>query len=56
MKMMIRLEMKNYNTILTVKVRKNQHDHLEKFINMNALQVKKYYPVIEASDRNKRAS
>ena len=39
---MIRLEMKNYNRILTEKLQKYQHYHLEKFINMNILQVKKY--------------
>ena len=34
---MIRLEMKNYKMILTEK-----HYHLEKFINMDILMVKKY--------------
>ena len=33
---------KNYNMILTEKQQKYQHYHLEKFINMNILQVKKY--------------
>ena len=45
--MLIKLEMKNYNVILREKRQKYQHDHLEKFINMNILQVKKYYLLIE---------
>ena len=40
---MIRLEMKNYNTILTEKQQKYQSYHQEKLINMNMLQMKKYY-------------
>ena len=40
---MIKLEMKNYNMILTEKQQKYQHYHLEKLINMNILQVKKYF-------------
>ena len=40
---MIRLEMKNYNMVLTEKKQKYQHYHLEKFINMNILRAKKYY-------------
>ena len=44
---MIKLEMKNYNMILTEKQQKYQHYHLEKFIIMNILQVKKYYLLIE---------
>ena len=39
---MIRLEMKNCNMILTEKQQKYELDHLEKLINMNILQVKKY--------------
>ena len=42
---MIRLEMKNYNMILTALY--YQHYHLEKLINMNMLQVKKYFPQIK---------
>ena len=38
---MIRLEMENYNMILTEKQRKYQHYHVQKLINMNILQVKK---------------
>ena len=44
---MTRLEMKNYNMILTEKLQKYQHHHLEKLINMNVLQVKKYYLPLE---------
>ena len=40
---MIKLDMKNYNMILTEKQQKYQHYHLEKLINMNILQVKKYF-------------
>ena len=40
---MIRLEMKNCNAILTNTQHKYQHNHLEKLININILQVKKYY-------------
>ena len=42
------LEMKNHNTILTEKLQKNQHSHLEKLTNMNILEEKKYYLLIEA--------
>ena len=45
--MTIRLEIKIYNTILTGKHEKYQHYHLEKLINMNILQVKKYYLLIK---------
>ena len=44
---MIRLEMKNYNTLLTEKQQKHQPYYLEKLINMNFLQVKKYYLLIK---------
>ena len=44
---MIRLEMKNYSMILTEKQQKYQHYHLENVINMNILQVKKYYFIIK---------
>ena len=40
---MIRLEMKNPDMILTGKQQKYQHYHLEKLINMNNLEVEKYY-------------
>ena len=39
---MIKMEMKNCNLILIEKQRKDQHYHLEKLINMNILQVRKY--------------
>ena len=44
---MIRLEIKNYNMILTKKQAKYQHYHQVKLINMNNLQVKKYYHMIK---------
>ena len=44
---MIKLKMKNYNTILTEKQQKYQHYHQVKLINMNILQVKKYYHLIK---------
>ena len=40
---MIRLEIKVYNTILTKKHQKYQHNQWGKCINMNVLQVMKYY-------------
>ena len=43
----MREKLKNCNTILTEKLRKYQHYHLEKLINMNILQVKIYYLPIE---------
>ena len=43
---MIRLEMKNYNTILTEKLPKYQLYHWAKLISMNILLVKKYYHLI----------
>ena len=39
--------MKNYNMVLTETQRKDQHYYLEKLIDMNTLQVKKYYPLIK---------
>ena len=41
---MIRLEMKNYNMILTGRQQKYQHYHQLKLINMNVLQAKKILP------------
>ena len=38
---------KNYNMILTEKQQKYQLYHLEKLINMNILQVKKYHLLIK---------
>ena len=44
---MIRLEMKNCNTVLTEKKQKYQYYHRGKLININILQVKVYYPLIK---------
>ena len=44
---MTRLEMKNCNTILAERQQKYQHYHLDKLINMNILQVKKYCLLIK---------
>ena len=41
--------MKNCNTILTEKLQKYQHYYQVKLINMNILQVKKYYLQINES-------
>ena len=40
---MTRLDMKNYNMILTEKQQNYQHHYLEQLIYMNILQVKKYF-------------
>ena len=40
---MIELKMRNYNMILTERQLKNQLYHPDKLININILQVKKYY-------------
>ena len=40
---MIRLQINNYNAVLTEKQQKNHHYHQVKLINKNFLQVKKYY-------------
>ena len=40
---MIRLETKNCNIIFTEKQQKYKHYHLEKLINRNILQLKKYH-------------
>ena len=42
-----KIRMKNYNMILIEKQQKYQHYHLEDLINMNILQVKKYYLLIK---------
>ena len=47
MKLIRRLELKNCNMILTEKQQKYQHYNPEKLINMNILQVKKYYLLIK---------
>ena len=44
---MIKLEMKKYKIILTKKQQKYQLDHLEKLINMNTFQVKKFYLLVK---------
>ena len=44
---MTRLEIKDCNMILIEKQQKYQHYHLEKWINMNILQVKKYFFMIK---------
>ena len=44
---MIKVEMKNYNIILTKKQQKYLHYHPKKIINMNNLQLKKYYLLIK---------
>ena len=46
--LIIRLEINNYNTILTEKQQKYQHYHQVKLINMNILQAQKYYLLIKA--------
>ena len=51
---MIRLEMKNVNTILIKKQQKYQHCHQGKLINMNILEVEKY--IIFHSKTNNRTS
>ena len=43
-----RIEMKNYDTVLIKMQQKHQHYHLKKLINVNILQVQKYYLLIEA--------
>ena len=50
---MIRLEMKNYNTILTEKQEKYRHYYQVKLINMHLLPVNKYYPLIKVECQNK---
>ena len=47
LQLMIRLEMKNYNITLTEKHEKCHHYCRVKLINMNILQVKKYYLLIK---------
>ena len=44
---MIKLEMQNYNTILTRKHQKYQHCHQVKLVNMTVLQIKKKYLLIK---------
>ena len=47
---MIKLKMKNYNTILTEKQQKYQHYYQAKLINMNILQAEKYYHLIKEEE------
>ena len=42
-----RILMKNYDTVLIKKQQKHHHYHLKKLINVNILQVQKYYLLIE---------
>ena len=44
---MVRLEMKNYNMVLTETQQKYQLNDLEKLINASTLQVKEYYLLIK---------
>ena len=44
---MIILEMKSYTTLFTEKQQKYEHYRQVKFINMNILQVKRYYHLIK---------
>ena len=44
---MIRLKIKNGNLILTEKRQEYQHYYPEKLININLLQVRKYYLLIK---------
>ena len=44
---MTRLMIKNYNKVLTEKQQKNLHYYQIKLINMNILQVKKFYHLIK---------
>ena len=46
---MVKLETNNYNTILTEQQQKYQLYLLVKLINMNIVQVKKYYPLIKVN-------
>ena len=46
-KLIMTIDDKNYNMILTEKQQKYQLYHLEKLINMNILQVKKYHLLIK---------
>ena len=48
---MIRFEMRNCNTTLTERQQKYQHNHLEKLIDTNILQVKKSTLRSKKSDR-----
>ena len=49
----VRLEMNNCNMIFTEKQQQYKHYHLEKFIDMNIFQVKKYYLLIKTIMRKK---
>ena len=50
---MATLKMKNYNLILTEKQGKYRHNHQVKLINMNILQLKKYYVLIKVELQDK---
>ena len=49
--LIFRLEMKNYNTILTEKQSKYQPYHQTKSVSINILLVKKYYHLIKTDNR-----
>ena len=51
--MKIRLEMKNYNMILTERLQKYQPTHQAKLISMNNLQVKKYCHLSNSKEQPK---
>ena len=44
---MIKLKVKKYNTVITEKQQKYKYYHQIKLINMNILQVKKYFLLIK---------
>ena len=50
---MTRLEMENYNMVLTKKQQKYQHFHQVKLINRKIFQVKKYYLLIKIEQQKK---
>ena len=52
MTLMIRIEMKNYNMILTEKQQEHLRYHQVKLINMNILQVKKHYHLVRVGLQN----
>ena len=45
---MIKLKVKNYNTILTEKQQEYQYYYQVKLIDMNFLQMKKFYHLVKA--------
>ena len=49
---MIRLEKKNYNTILMKKHQKSQHGHQVKLITLDIFQAKKHYLQVQVKNLN----